>query len=44
MLLKLRWKYSEDEMAEYIFDWWISKKNVEAYVADTFLQQTIKFE
>lgn len=37
-------QYSEDEMAEYIFDWWISKKNVEAYVADTFLQQTIKFE
>lgn len=36
--------YSEDEVAEFIFDWWISKKNSKEYVADKFLQQTINFD
>lgn len=37
-------KYSEDEMAEYVFGWWISKKNVEEYVSDTFIQRKLVLE
>ena len=34
----------EQEIAENIFDWWISGKSYEKWYADRFLQQTIKFE
>lgn len=36
--------YTEDEMSEYVFDWWIKGESVNKYVADTFLQQQINFE
>ena len=35
--------YSEDEMAEYVFDWWMSKQNTREYVGDKFLQKKIEF-
>lgn len=37
-------KYSEEEQAEIIFDWWKSKQNLKAYVMDNFRQQKINFE
>lgn len=34
----------EEDVAENIFDWWISGKNYEAWYAEKFLQQKIEFE
>lgn len=36
-------KYSEDEQAEILFDWWKSKQNVKDYVMDHFKQLKIEF-
>lgn len=36
-------RYSEDEQAEIVFDWWRSKQNVKDYVMDNFRQQKINF-
>lgn len=33
----------ERQIAEYIYDWWISRKPFAKWYADTFLQQTIDF-
>lgn len=35
---------TEDEIAEKIFDWWISGKSYKRWFADTFLQLKIKFD
>lgn len=35
---------TERKVAEYILDWWISKKPFKEWYAETFLQQTINFE
>ena len=37
-------KYTEDEQAEILFDWWKSKQNVKDYVLDNFRQQKINFD
>ena len=37
-------KYSEDEQAEILFDWWKSKQNIKEYVIDNFRQQKIEFD
>lgn len=34
----------EQEMCEYIFDWWVSGENSERWFADNFLQQRINFD
>ena len=34
----------EQEIAENIFDWWISGKSYKKWYAERFLQQKIKFE
>ena len=36
--------FSEDEIAESIFDWWISGKGYEKWFAEKYLQQKIDFE
>lgn len=35
---------TEDEIAEKVFDWWISGKGYKRWFADTFLQLKIKFD
>lgn len=35
---------TEREVAEYVIDWWISKKPFKEWYAETFLQQTINFD
>lgn len=35
---------SEDEIAEAIFDWWISGKPYKQWYADTYLQSKLEFE
>ena len=35
---------TEDDIAENIFDWWISGKAYSKWFADSFLQQKIDFE
>ena len=35
---------TEDEIAEAIFDWWISGKPYKQWYADKYLQQKINFE
>lgn len=37
-------KYSEEEMAEHVYQWWLSKQNVRDYVGLHFLQQSINFD
>ena len=37
-------QWSEDEIAEAIFDWWISGKPYKQWYADKYLQQKINFE
>ncbi len=37
-------KYSEDEAAEFVFEWWLSKQNAKEFVMDHFRQQSINFE
>lgn len=35
---------TEDEIAEKIFNWWISGKSYEKWYAETYLQTKIEFE
>ena len=35
---------SEDEIAEAIFDWWISGKPYKQWYADTYMQSKLEFE
>ena len=35
------WADQEDQIAENIFDWWISGKSYEKWYADKFLQQKL---
>lgn len=35
---------TEDEIAENIFDWWISGVSYKRWFADKFLQQSINFD
>ena len=37
-------KPSEDEIAEAIFDWWISGKPYKQWYADTYMQSKLEFE
>ena len=37
-------QWTEDEIAEAIFDWWISGKPYKQWYADKYLQQKINFE
>ena len=37
-------QYTEEEIAEAIFDWWISGKPYKQWYADKYLQQKINFE
>ena len=37
-------QYTEDEIAEAIFDWWISGKPYKQWYAEKYLQQKINFE
>ena len=37
-------QWSEDEIAEGIFDWWISGKSYKQWYADKYLQLTFNFE
>lgn len=34
----------ERQIAEYIFDWWVSKKSFKQWFAETFQQQTLDFD
>ena len=36
--------YSEDEAAEHVFQWWLSKQNIKDYVMDHFRQLSINFD
>jgi len=35
---------TEDEIAEKIFNWWVSGKSYSQWYADTYLQQKINFK
>lgn len=37
-------QYMEDEIAEAIFDWWISGKPYKQWYAEKYLQQKIDFD
>ena len=37
-------QWSEDEIAEAIFDWWISGKPYKQWYSDKYLQQEIEFD
>lgn len=37
-------QYTEDEIAEAIFDWWISGKPYKQWYAEKYLQQKIDFD
>ena len=37
-------QFTEDEIAEAIFDWWISGKPYKQWYAEKYLQQKINFE
>ena len=36
--------FTEDEIAESIFDWWISGKGYEQWFAEKYIQQKIEFD
>lgn len=36
-------KFREHRTPDVIFDWWVSKKNIDAYIAENFTQQKINF-
>jgi len=41
--IKELYGYNEDEMAEIVFDWWISGENIHKWYADKFLQTELNF-
>ncbi len=37
-------KYSEDEAAKYVYEWWVSKQNIREFVMDHFRQLILNLE